>query len=224
MSEEKPKCETGSQLIAALVKAQAELEGAKKDSENPHFRSKYADLASVVDAIKPVSAKFGLAYFQRFHDNEGGIAIETIILHESGEQLSNGILRVPATKQDAQGYGSAITYARRYSLQTAFGVAPEEDDGTAAAAAEKNKKADPKPPAKAEPKPEPAENTDKHVAAWCKEMEGASVGDLGTFRAWWKTFEADINTDCGKAGAAKVYAAFVATGTMLAKKAAEGAK
>ena len=119
-------------LYAALCKAQAELGGARKDSKNPHFKSSYADLESVTDTIRPVAAKYGLAYIQRFHDFEGGVAVETIIIHESGAQISNGILRIPATKQDAQGYGSAITYARRYSLQTAFGVAPEDDDGNAA--------------------------------------------------------------------------------------------
>jgi len=121
-----------SGLVAALVLAQAEMEGAKKDKSNPHFKSKYATLESVNDAVKPALQKHGLAYIQKFHEAQGGVAVETIILHKSGEQLSNGILSVPASKQDAQGYGSAITYARRYSLQSAFGIAPEDDDGNAA--------------------------------------------------------------------------------------------
>ena len=119
-------------IHSALVKAQAEIGAALKDSTNPHFKSKYADLASVVAAIKPVAAKHGLGYVQKFHPAEGGVCIETIIVHESGEQIETGPLFVPASKQDAQGYGSAITYTRRYSLQTAFGVPADDDDGYAA--------------------------------------------------------------------------------------------
>jgi hypothetical protein len=122
------------QLFAALVKCQAKLGAATKDKTNPHFKSKYADLASVVDAIKPVAAECGLAYVQIFREAEGGVCIETVIVHESGEEKSTGPLFVPASKQDAQGYGSAITYARRYGLQTAFGIPADDDDGHAAAA------------------------------------------------------------------------------------------
>jgi len=122
-------------LAAALVKAQAEIEGAAKDRLNPHFKSKYADLSSVMDAIKPALAKHGLAFVQVSHDSNNAAAIETVIVHSSGETMSCGIVSVPVSKGDAQGFGSAMTYARRYSLSAAFGVAPEDDDGNAAAAA-----------------------------------------------------------------------------------------
>lgn len=121
-----------AKICAAFVKAQAEIEKAIKEKNNPHFRSKYADLGAVVDAIKPALEKHGLGFFQKFHEDHDGVTVETIIVHESGETLSNGVLSVPATKKDAQGFGSATTYARRYSLQAAFGVAPEDDDGNAA--------------------------------------------------------------------------------------------
>ena len=121
-------------IYAAFVKAQAELGVAVKDSTNPHFKSRYADLAAVVSAVKPIFAKHGLAYVQQFKDAQGGVAVETLIVHESGESFSTGTLFVPASKQDAQGYGSAITYARRYSLQTAAGIPADDDDGNAAAA------------------------------------------------------------------------------------------
>jgi hypothetical protein len=124
-------------LFAAMAKAFPEIEGATKDSNNPHFKSKYADLGAVVDAIKPALVANQLWFRQTFHDAQGGVAVETLICHASGEEVSCGVLFVPASKQDAQGYGSAITYARRYSLQTAFGVAPEDDDGMAAAKATK---------------------------------------------------------------------------------------
>lgn len=124
--------ESIANLAAALAKAQPLIEGAIKDKTNPHFRSQYADLGNVVDAIKPAIAKHGLSFIQRCHDNDLGAKIETIILHESGEWISCGIIAVPASKHDAQGFGSALTYARRYSLSAAFGVAPEDDDANAA--------------------------------------------------------------------------------------------
>nr|MBF0684274.1 ERF family protein [Pseudomonas sp.] len=120
------------ELLAAFVKAQGSIEKATKDKANPHFRSKYADLGSVVDAIKPALEENGLGFIQKFHDDDKAIKVETIIVHSSGEQLSCGTLSIPVSKHDAQGFGSACTYARRYSLQAAFGVAPEDDDGNAA--------------------------------------------------------------------------------------------
>lgn len=122
-------------LASALVKAQAEMSGAKKDSNNPFFKSKYADLASVDAAIGPAAAKHGLGYIQVAHNAENAAAIETIIVHESGETFACGVVVVPVAKADAQGFGSAMTYARRYSLSAAFGVCPEDDDGNAAAKA-----------------------------------------------------------------------------------------
>lgn len=121
-----------NKLFAAMAKAFPEIEGATKDSNNPHFKTKYADLSSVSEAIKPALTKHGLFYVQMTHEQAGGVCVETIAGHESGEQFSFGKLFVPASKNDAQGYGSALTYARRYSLMTAFGVCPEDDDGNAA--------------------------------------------------------------------------------------------
>lgn len=135
------KSDTIAALAAAMAKAQAEIEGAAKDKVNPHFRSKYADLGNVVDAIKPALAKHGLSFIQVSHDCEAAAKVETVILHSSGEWLSCGAVSVPVTKNDAQGFGSALTYARRYSLAAAFGVAPEDDDGNAASANAPKKKA-----------------------------------------------------------------------------------
>jgi hypothetical protein len=129
-------------LFTALVKAQSEISAAVKDSTNPHFKSKYADLSSVVSAIKPALSKHGLGFVQVFREATGGVTIETIIIHESGEQFPCGPLFVPASKQDAQGYGSAITYTRRYSLQTAVGLPSEDDDGNGAS---KDKRPDEQP-------------------------------------------------------------------------------
>lgn len=123
------------ELATALVKAQAEMEAATKDSSNPFFKSKYADLNAVMGAIKPAIAKYGLAFTQNCHDAPDAAKVETIIWHESGEHVSCGVISVPVAKHDAQGYGSALTYARRYSLSAAFGVGAEDDDGNAAAKA-----------------------------------------------------------------------------------------
>lgn len=122
-------------LAMALSKAQGAIDNAAKDKFNPHFKSKYADLANVVDVVKPALAAHGLSFIQKSHDMPSHAAIETIIIHESGEWISAGIVSVPVSKADAQGYGSANTYARRYSLSAAFGVAAEDDDGNAAAKA-----------------------------------------------------------------------------------------
>ncbi len=120
-------------LASAMALAFGEIEAATKSANNPHFKAKYADLGSVIDAIKPALIKHGLFFTQVTHEATGGVCIETVIHHAGGEHLSGGKLFVPANKQDAQGYGSALTYARRYSLMTAFGVPAEDDDGNAAA-------------------------------------------------------------------------------------------
>jgi hypothetical protein len=121
-----------NELAKALAVAQSKMEGAAKDTSNPFFKSKYADLSSVTSAVRSGLDGTGLSYVQFVHDKPECAAIETLILHSSGQSLSTGIVCVPVAKHDAQGYGSAITYARRYGLAMAFGVAPEDDDGNAA--------------------------------------------------------------------------------------------
>ena len=118
-------------IVSALALALPELESAKKNKANPAFKSKYADLAAVIDALEPIR-KHGLWYLQRAIENADGAQIETIYIHTSGETLSAGVTFMPATKKDAQGFGSALSYCRRYGLQTAFGLATEDDDGNAA--------------------------------------------------------------------------------------------
>ena len=120
-------------LATALVKAQREFEPAKKDATNPHFRSKYANLSACVDAVKDALNNNGISLIQPTHECADGVIVETMFLHESGEMLSAGKLHFPASKLDAQGFMSALTYARRGSLLSACGIAPEDDDGNAAA-------------------------------------------------------------------------------------------
>lgn len=120
------------ELFTALTKAQSEMEAATKDSANPFFKSKYADLNSVMGAVKPALAKHGLAFVQKSQHIDNCACVETIIVHESGQEYPCGLVSVPVAKHDAQGYGSALTYARRYSLAAAFGVGAEDDDANAA--------------------------------------------------------------------------------------------
>ena len=126
---------TYKSIAAALAAAQTTMGKALKQSNNPHFKSKYADLGNVMDACLPALNAVGIAVIQPAGEDEFGRYVETRLIHgDSGEHLS---CRVPliVNKQDMQGYGSAVTYGRRYGLMAMAGIAPEDDDGNAAAAA-----------------------------------------------------------------------------------------
>jgi len=122
----------GKNIAAAFVKAQRAFGPALKTSTNPHFRSKYADLSNCIEAVIDALNANGIGLMQRTYESKDGVMVETIFVHESGEVMECGMLHVPAAKQDPQGYGSALTYARRYSLLAATGLAPEDDDGNSA--------------------------------------------------------------------------------------------
>ena len=119
-------------IAAALVKAQKAFAPALKTNTNPHFKSRYADLSACVEAVIDALNANGIFLSQVTHEDATGVTVETVFVHESGETFSSGKLHVPASKQDPQGYGSALTYARRYSLMAGCGIAPEDDDGNAA--------------------------------------------------------------------------------------------
>ena len=130
---------THKTIASALAAAQMQMGKALKQSNNPHFKSKYADLGNVMDACLPALNAAGIAVIQPTGEDEHGRYVETVLIHsESGEHLQ---CRVPliVAKNDMQGYGSAVTYGRRYGLMAMAGIAPEDDDGNAAA------KAAPKP-------------------------------------------------------------------------------
>lgn len=139
-------------LASAMALAFAEIEGATKSAENPAFKaggkvSKYANLSAVIDAVKPALINHGLFVTQHCHPDPDGVSVETVLHHSGGESLSMGTLYVPANKKDPQGFGSALTYARRYAFQTAFVVPTEDDDGNAAVAAMQSApQANPTPP------------------------------------------------------------------------------
>ena len=125
------KSESIKHIAAALNKAQAEMSGAKKGANNPFFKSKYADMNSVVDAVRIPFCNNGLSYSQFPIMQDNKVGVETILMHESGEWMSD-ILVLPMVKQDPQAAGSAITYAKRYALQSIAGIPSEDDDGNAA--------------------------------------------------------------------------------------------
>jgi len=124
--------DTNKQIAKAFVQAQKNFAPALKTSLNPHFKSKYVGLDGCVEAVIDALNDAGIALVQKTHQSEKGVIVETVLMHESGESLSGGMMEVPASKNDAQGYGSALTYARRYSLMAICGIAPEDDDGNAA--------------------------------------------------------------------------------------------
>jgi hypothetical protein len=177
------------EIASALVKAQKEFGPALKSSTNPAFRSRYADLSACVEAVIDALNNNDIFMMQPTHECDNGVIVETIFIHSSGEQISSGKLHVPATKHDAQGYGSALTYARRYSLMTACGIAPEDDDGNNAS---KPKAAPAKPaaqPAKASPPPAKIEGKE---GPWQLKV---SIEPQGEFADW-----ASIVMDATKLG------------------------
>jgi hypothetical protein len=123
---------TPNTAAAAFVRAKRAFGPALKVKNNPHLKAKYADLDACLDAVDDALLANGLALLQETSECQDGVIVETVFLHESGESIRCGKLHVPAVKADPQGYGSALTYARRYSLMTACGIAPEDDDGNAA--------------------------------------------------------------------------------------------
>lgn len=119
-------------IAAALAKAQAAMENVAKDRENPHFRSRYATLAGVLDEVRPKLAQQGISIIQAPVNGDGNnIGVATRLLHSSGQWIESAVFVQP-TKFDAQGVGSVLTYLRRYSLMAVAGVGPEDDDGNAA--------------------------------------------------------------------------------------------
>ena len=118
------------ELSNAMILAQKEMGGAVKDSANPFFHSKYADLESVIKVIKEPCSKHGLSYMQfpTTGENDNFLYLETVIVHTSGQWMRN-TASIPMVKIDPQALGSSITYLRRYSLSAIFGIPQVDDDG-----------------------------------------------------------------------------------------------
>ena len=114
-------------LATALAKAQSEMEGAKKESTNPFFKSNYADLHAVIKSAFPHLSKHGLSVSQGNEMIMGAICVTTTLMHSSGQWLRSKV-KLPLSKKDAQGVGAAITYGRRYGLSAIVGIAQYDDD------------------------------------------------------------------------------------------------
>jgi hypothetical protein len=169
-------------LWAALVKAQADLKNPPKDSVNPHFKSRYADLATVRDVIVPALAKHGLAVMQMPCEVDSDPALATRLVHSSGEWIQT-VMRLRPQKPDPQGVGSALTYARRYALQAIANVAADEDDDGQAASRQQGQRPR-EQPAPRQPSPPQAESPRKVTAEELSELH-ALVGESGLKWTTW---------------------------------------
>ena len=138
-------CSPMAQLAAAIVKAQADMKNAPLNKENPHFRSKFADLAAIRDATIPCLTKHGLSIIQHTRMAGDRLFLYTRLMHESGEYLESEY-PLPMHMDKPQQMGSAITYAKRYCWSAMCGIAAEEDDDANAAQGEKEDRIDPNPP------------------------------------------------------------------------------
>lgn len=172
--------ETINELAAALAKAQIEMKNAPLNASNPHFKNRYADLASVRDACVPVLAKHGIATSQMIV----GDRLVTAIMHSSGQWIASEYPLPPTDK--AQAFGSSLTYAKRYSLAAIVGIAADEDDDANTA-----DHAPPKP--KATPAPRPAKTANGNggssdVKALAQQLasEIATLKDDEAMTQWWK--------------------------------------
>jgi len=166
-------------IAPAIVKAQALIEDAVKDSSNPAFRSKYADLSAVLAVIRKPMADNDLCVLQSPARADGGVEVETRILHKSGEWISQSCF-IPVTKWDAHGTGSGITYGRRYGLMAIFCIGTEDDDGNTAV------QAGPAAP----PMKKSSKADDKYVRVM---KSGVTAADSGTdgLREWYKALSND---------------------------------
>lgn len=126
-------------IATALLKAQAEMSNPKKGSSNPYFKSKYADLNSVREAVIPVLNAHEISVLQPMVNIDGKNFVKTVLIHVSGETIESFTEIVYAKTNDAQAQGSGITYARRYGLQSLVCVGADDDDGNAASEPPKKK-------------------------------------------------------------------------------------
>lgn len=171
-----------NEIGAALAKAQKAMKGAKKDSANPFFKSKYADLASVADACRDALADNGIAVVQTPSSTEDGrVNVTTMLVHSSGQWFAD-TLSVKPKDDGAQAMGSVITYLRRYSLAAFAGVAPEDDDAEAAEGRKGSKPEAVKPV-------KPGGYDD-----WLADLEAVALEGTPSLEAAWKKSKAEYRT------------------------------
>jgi hypothetical protein len=169
-----------AELAAALAKAQTEIGSVHKDAANPFFKSSYATLANVWEAVRPVLSKNGLSVVQMPGSDERGYYVQTQLMHGSGQWIRSTTYMKPA-KEDPQGIGSLISYARRYALQAMVMACPDDDDGEAAMGRSSKPAESPKPAVKAKPAEAPAKPATDAPSAKDTRFDGKpSLLDLHT--------------------------------------------
>jgi len=167
-------------FFGALAAAQGEMTGATKDSKNPHFKSNYASLASVVDAVRAPLAKHGIAWTQRVSIDGTAVGVETVLMWRDKE-LSSGFIRATSKDTGPQSIGSVVTYLRRYSLMATLGIPAEDDDGESATRRDEPARADrperkEQPAARQEPMtPHPLDSEPALVDAWLETIGKAPI-------------------------------------------------
>jgi hypothetical protein len=130
--EERPQV---NEVYDKLIKAKKQFGKALKNANNPHFKSRYADLQSVLDAVTDALLDNDLFVTQNGEVIDGKTYLRTLVFDSNGDSIEFGLLPIKTVKDDAQAFGSGLTYARRYALMSAFGLAPEDDDGQLASIA-----------------------------------------------------------------------------------------
>lgn len=198
-----------ARFAGALAKAQREMEGASKGNINPHFKNRYADLASVWDACREPLGKHGIAVLQPPCAQGPSVTVTTLLAHDSGEWIQSD-LTMTAQQNTPQGIGSCITYARRYALQSMVGIAPEDDDGIAASQPPSGNNQQPRQ----QPTPFTAPKAPEGFDHWLADMEACADEGTTALEAAWKKSQpylrkhlTDTNNakwDALKARAAKV--------------------
>jgi hypothetical protein len=190
-------------ISKAIIALNAELSNPKNTADNPFFKSKYAPLNEILNEVRPLLSKHGLAIIQNTMSIEDRIGIQTVIIHSSGESIASDILLLKADKDTAQGQGSAITYGRRYQVSAMLSIASEDDDDGNHASGNKPKGVTP-PVLKGEkPKGNQTEfmaklkksKTEAHIAAamrvhdaysWSTAEEAEQITAINNLRESWK--------------------------------------
>lgn len=175
--------DTIAEIAQALAKAQGQIDDATKDATNPHYKSKYADLAAVRAVIREPLSVNDIAYVQASTCNGDEVSVETMLIHKSGEFISES-LSIPLGKRDAHGIGSAISYGRRYGLMSLLGLAADDDDGNAAVQgapdAAPKRKAAPPPPVN------PQLPSEAEIMALMQIGDDKTREGLVALQTWWK--------------------------------------
>lgn len=171
--------ESIKEIAAALAKAQGVIEGAIKDSANPFFKSKYADLSSVWAAVRGPLSSNGIAVIQSPHVDGARVSVDTLLLHGSGEWVA-GTMTATAKDDGPQAVGSTVTYLRRYALQSFAGVAPEDDDANAGEATDKK------------PQSKPVAMPPRHYSDWLADLEAKADEGTEELQKAWKASDAAL--------------------------------